>query len=129
MHSIQIEVMWIVQLVHEADGTVRASFRWNAMHERESACGRGPPEGRRMKIALLCAMTFVTLSSLPFASHHGDAIAQESTNTKTAGNSGVPGARLTGSAAPQRMSELVARSAKTGDVLVIDAGSASKSAQ
>ena len=81
-----------------------------------------------MKIALLCAMAFITLSSLPFASHHNDAIAQESTDTKTAGNSGVPGTQLTESSAPKRRSKLVARSAKTGDVLVID-GSASKSAQ
>jgi hypothetical protein len=30
-----------------------------------------------MKIALLCAMAFVTLSSLPFASHQDHAMAQQ----------------------------------------------------
>jgi hypothetical protein len=30
-----------------------------------------------MKTALLCAIAFVTISSLPFISHHSDALAQE----------------------------------------------------
>ncbi len=127
LHSIHIEVLgrrcsFMYQMAHY----VLLSGR-NSMHERTQLGVRVQnPEGRRMKIALLCAMAFVALSSLPFASHHDDAIAQESTTAKTACYRATP---LTASSAKERMSKLVTPSVKAGPALVIHAASASKSAQ
>lgn len=47
-----------------------------------------------MKIALLCAIAFVMLSSFPFVSHHGDADAQEKAPARiAAGSSAIESAR------------------------------------
>jgi len=61
-----------------------------------------------MKIALLCAMAFVTLSSVPFVAHPSNAVAEENTTAQIRTTAGIKQPT-----APGLVQKLCAKSAKT----------------
>jgi len=81
-----------------------------------------------MKIAFLCAMVFVALSSLPFVSHRASAVAQENPAAQIRTATCIPGPAAMQSPATS-VKKLDAEPAKTDGACVVAAASASKLAQ